>query len=130
MYLVAQQVAWMGDVLFFCRDSLFLGGTRYKCSSLPSSDVGINCFIAVYSSFSTWSQNIISSSLSLWSTLQSFGTYNHFCFDYVVSLIMNHKYIGNEYDGRGNVYFDKGKASTQCQRRQKYFLYCLFQMTV
>ena len=34
---------------------------------------------------------------------------------------MNHKYIGKEDDGRGNVYFDKGKSSYQCQKRQKYF---------
>ena len=30
---------------------------------------------------------------------------NHFYFDYVGSLIMNHKYIGNEDAGRSNVYF-------------------------
>ena len=47
--------------------------------------------------------------------------YNHFCFDYVGSLIINHKYIGNEDASRGNVYFDIGKASSQCQKRQKYF---------
>ena len=34
---------------------------------------------------------------------------------------MNHKDIGNEDDGRGNVYFDSGKASAQYQKRQKYF---------
>ena len=41
------------------------------------------------------------------------------CFDYFGSLIMNHKEIGKEYAGRGNVYFDIGKASAQCQKRQK-----------
>ena len=35
---------------------------------------------------------------------------------------MNHKYIVNEDADRGNVYFDRGKASSQCQKRQKYFL--------
>ena len=54
----------------------------------------------------------------------------YLCFDYVGSLIMNHKDIGNEDSGRGNVYFDRGKASDQYQKRQKYFLDCLFQMTV
>ena len=44
---------------------------------------------------------------------------NHLCFDYVGSLIMDHKYIGNEDSGRGNVYFDRGKASSQCEKRQK-----------
>ena len=47
---------------------------------------------------------------------------NNFCFDYVLSLIMNHNCIVNEDSGRGNVYFDRGKASSQCQKRQKYFL--------
>ena len=42
-----------GRCAIFCRNSLFMGSTRYKCSSLPSADVGINCFISVYSSFST-----------------------------------------------------------------------------
>ena len=42
---------------------------------------------------------------------------NHFCFYYIGSLIMNHKYIGNEDAGRGNVYFGIGKASYQCQTR-------------
>ena len=46
---------------------------------------------------------------------------NHLCFDYVGSLIMNCKYIGNDDAGRGNVYFDRGKASSQRQKRQKYF---------
>ena len=46
---------------------------------------------------------------------------NHFCFDYFGSLIMNHKYIGNEDAGRVNVYFYRGKASHQCQKRQKEF---------
>ena len=46
---------------------------------------------------------------------------NYFCFDYVGSLIMNHEDIGNEDSGRGNVYFDRGKASAQYQKRQKYF---------
>ena len=55
---------------------------------------------------------------------------NHLCFDYVGSLIMNHKDIGNEDAGRGNVYFDKGKVSAQCHKRQKYFLDCLFQTSV
>ena len=48
--------------------------------------------------------------------------YIHLCYDYVVSIIINHMYIGNEYAGRGNVYFDRGKASSQCQNRQKYFV--------
>ena len=55
---------------------------------------------------------------------------NHLCFYHVVSLLMNHKYIGNEDAGRGNVYFDRRKASSQCQKRQKYFLDFLLQMTV
>ena len=42
---------------------------------------------------------------------------NRLCFDYVGSLIMNHKYIGNEDYGKGKVYFDKGEASYQCQKR-------------
>ena len=58
------------------------------------------------------------------------GISNHFCFDYVVSLIINHKYVVNEDASRGNVYFERGKASYQCHKRQKYFLDCLFQMTV
>ena len=33
---------------------------------------------------------------------------------------MNHKDIGNDDAGRSNVYFDRGKASAQCQKRQKY----------
>ena len=45
---------------------------------------------------------------------------NHLCFEYVGSLITNQKYIGNEDVGRGNVYFYIGKASYQCQKRQKY----------
>ena len=46
---------------------------------------------------------------------------NHFCFDYVGSIITNQEYIVNEDDGRGNIYFDRGKASPQCHNRQKYF---------
>ena len=34
---------------------------------------------------------------------------------------MNHKDIGNEDSSRGNVYFDRGKASAQYQKRKKYF---------
>ena len=45
--------------------------------------------------------------------------YNHFCFGCVESLIMNHTYIGNDDAGRGNVYFYRGKASSQFQKRQK-----------
>ena len=52
--------------------------------------------------------------------------YNSFCFYYVGSLIMNHKYIENEDAGGVNVYFDRGKASSQCQKRRKDFLGCLF----
>ena len=55
---------------------------------------------------------------------------NNLCFDYIGSLIMNNKDIGNEDAGRGNIYFDRGKASAQCQKRKKYFLDFLFQMTV
>ena len=33
---------------------------------------------------------------------------------------MNNKYIGNDDAGRGNDYFDRGKASPQCQNRKKY----------
>ena len=43
---------------------------------------------------------------------------------------MNHKYIGNEDAGKGNAYFDIGKASSRYQKRQKYLLGCLFQMTL
>ena len=50
---------------------------------------------------------------------------NHLFFDYVGSLIINHKYIVNEAAGGGNVYFDRGKASPQYQKSQKYFLGCL-----
>ena len=63
-----------GICAILCRNRLFTGGTSYKCSSLSSADVGINCLIAVYSSFSAWSHNIISYSVSLWSTLWSSGT--------------------------------------------------------
>ena len=55
---------------------------------------------------------------------------NRLCFDNVGSIIMNHNYIGNEYDGKDNVYFDRGNASAQCQKRQKEFLDCLFQITI
>ena len=55
---------------------------------------------------------------------------NHFCFDYVGSLIMSHKDIGNEDAGRVNVYFYRGKASDQFQKMQKDFLDCLFHMTI
>ena len=47
---------------------------------------------------------------------------NHVCFVYVGSIIINYKDIGNEDTGRGNVYFDIGKSSSQYQKRQKYFL--------
>ena len=55
---------------------------------------------------------------------------NNFCFCYVGSHTMNHKYIGNEDPGKGNVYFDRGKTISQCQNRQKDCLGCLFHMTV
>ena len=55
---------------------------------------------------------------------------NHICFDHVGSIIMNNKDVGNENAGRGNVYFERGKASAQFQKSQKGFLGCLFHMTV
>ena len=33
---------------------------------------------------------------------------------------MNHKDIGNEDSGRGNIYFDRWKVSDQCQKKQTY----------
>ena len=35
---------------------------------------------------------------------------------------MNHKYIGNEDAGSGNVYFDRGKDSFKCQKRHIFLL--------
>ena len=42
---------------------------------------------------------------------------NHLCFDSIGSLIMNHKDIGDEDEGKDNGSFEIGNASAQCHKR-------------